>query len=187
MVIRRVILKKLGKYFLEGLLFIVPLAVSIYIIYAIFVKIDSLLRIPIPGVGFITTIILITFLGFLASNLFTRGVLGFIDSLFNKVPLVKLIYSSVKDLIGAFVGEKKKFDKPVLVTISKETDIKIIGFITKEDLQNFGLVEHIAVYIPQSYNFAGNLLIVPKSQVSVINLDSSDIMTFIVSGGISSK
>ena len=180
-------MKKLARYFFEGLLFIIPLGISIYIVYLIFTKVDKLLHIPIPGVGFIATIILITLLGFLTSNIFTRSILVYIDKIFNKLPLVKLIYSSVKDLVQAFVGEKKKFDKPVLVTLSKENDIKILGFITRESLENFNLVNQIAVYIPQSYNFAGNLIIVPKVQVTSIDGDSSDIMAFIVSGGISGK
>lgn len=181
------ILRRLSKYFLQGLLFVVPLVVTIYIVYIIFVKIDRLLNFNIPGLGFITTIALITFLGFLASNLFTKGLLGLVDSMFNKLPFIKLIYSSIKDLIEAFIGEKKKFDKPVLISLSKENNIKVIGFITKESLENFGLSDQIAVYVPQSYNFAGNLLIVPKSQVTIINQDSTDIMTFIVSGGITGK
>ena len=175
-----------GSFF-EGLLFVVPLAVSIYIVFVLFTKVDGLLNINIPGLGFVITILLITFLGFLASNLFTKSLLHAIDMLFNKLPLVKLIYSSAKDLVGAFVGDKKKFDKPVFVTISKESDIKIIGFITKDSLENLGLTDQIAVYIPQSYNFAGNLIIVPKSNVSIIKSESSDIMAFIVSGGISGK
>ena len=180
-------MKRLIKYFFEGLLFIVPLAISIYMIYLLFTKIDGLLNISIPGIGFIITITLITFLGFLASNLFTKSILSAIDSLFNRLPFVKLIYSSAKDLIGAFVGDKKKFDKPVFVTISKESDIKIIGFVTRETLESLGLSDQIAVYVPQSYNFAGNLIIVPKSNISIINSESSDIMAFIVSGGISGK
>lgn len=179
-------MKKLVRYFFEGLLFVIPLVVTIYIIYLIFTKIDSLLGIGIPGVGFVTTIVAITFLGFLASNLFTKSLLGVIDKIFNRLPFIKLIYSSIKDLIGAFVGDKKKFDRPVFVSIS-DSNIKIIGFITRESLENFDLSDHIGVYIPQSYNFAGNLIIVPKSQVSPINADSSDVMAFIVSGGISGK
>ena len=180
-------MKRILRYFLEGLLFIIPLAVSVYLIYFVFTKVDRLLGIGIPGVGFLITITLITFLGFLGSNLLTKSLLGIVDSMFNKLPFVKLIYSSVKDLVGAFVGEKKKFDKPVLVTVSKESDIKIIGFITKESLQNLGIENQVAVYVPQSYNFAGSLIIVPKTQITHINSDSADIMAFIVSGGISGK
>jgi uncharacterized membrane protein len=180
-------MKKIIKYFFEGLLFVSPLAVSLYIVYLLFIKIDRILHLPIPGLGFVTTIVVITFIGFLASNLFTKSIINYVDSIFNRLPFIKLIYSSVKDLVSAFVGDKKKFDKPVLVTVSKESDIKIIGFVTRETLESLGLSDQIAVYIPQSYNFAGNLVIVPKSQVKVITNDSSDVMALIVSGGISGK
>lgn len=178
-------MKKLIKYFLEGLLFVIPVIVSIYVVFVVFTKIDSLLHLPIPGIGFITTIVLITLLGFLGSSFFAKSIYGYIDALFNRLPIVKIIYSSVKDLIGAFVGDKKKFDKPVLIKLSKDLDVKVIGFITRDSLENLKLLDQIAVYIPQSYNFAGNLIVVPKENVSLIDADSSEVFKFIVSGGVS--
>jgi len=178
-------MKRVIRYFLEGLLYVIPLAVTIYILYKIFVTVDSWLNLSIPGVGFLLTLIGILVIGFLASNVLTQGLMSLISQLFEKVPFIKLIYTSIKDLIGAFVGDKKSFEKPVLVTLSKEGYPKAIGFITKEDLEAFGLSEHVAVYLPQSYNFAGNLLIFPKDQVEVLDVDSSEVMAFLVSGGVS--
>ncbi|HDH00279.1 MAG TPA: DUF502 domain-containing protein, partial [Nitrospirae bacterium] len=106
---------------------------------------------------------------------------------FTRLPLVKMIYSSIKDLIGAFVGDKKGFNMPVLVSISPESKIHVIGFVTKKNLENIGLSDMVAVYLPQSYNFAGNLIIVPKEQIRPLDVDSSDLMAFIVSGGITSR
>lgn len=180
-------MKRAIRYFLEGLLYVIPLAVTIFILYKIFVTVDSWLNLPIPGIGFLLTIVGIFVIGFLASHVLTQGLMSLISQLFEKVPFIKLIYTSIKDLIGAFVGEKKCFDKPVLVTLSLEGYPKAIGFITKEDLEAFGLRDHVAVYLPQSYNFAGNLLIFPVDQVQLLDVDSSEVMAFLVSGGVSGK
>lgn len=180
-------MKRIMRYFLEGLLFVIPLAVTIYILYTIFVTVDSWLNLPVPGVGFLLTLLGIFLVGFLASNVLTRGLLSLITRVFEKLPFVKLIYTAIKDLIGAFVGEKKSFDKPVLVTLSKEGYPKAVGFVTKEDLETFGLHDYVAVYLPQSYNFAGNLLLFPAEMVEPLHLESSEAMAFLVSGGVSGK
>ncbi|RNB89209.1 DUF502 domain-containing protein [Brevibacillus nitrificans] len=180
-------MRRFIRYFLEGLLYVIPLAVTIYILYTIFVTVDSWLGLGIPGVGFVLTIVGITVIGFLASNVLTRGVLSLVSKVFERVPFIKLIYTSIKDLIGAFVGEKKSFDKPVLVTLSKEGSAKAIGFITKESMEAYGLEDHVAVYLPQSYNFAGNLLLFPSEQVQPLDVESSEAMAFLVSGGVSGK
>jgi uncharacterized membrane protein len=98
---------------------------------------------------------------------------------------VKLVYSSIKDLINAFVGERKSFDKPVLVRLSPDDSVRALGFVTREALASLGLPEHVAVYFPQSYNFAGNLLIVPHDAIQPLSVSSGELMTFIVSGGVS--
>nr|WP_241254499.1 DUF502 domain-containing protein [Brevibacillus sp. SYP-B805] len=174
------------------MLFVIPLAVTLYVLYKVFVTVDGLLRpyLPgpgIPGLGFVLTLVIITLVGILASNVLTRGLLSLVDRLFEKMPFVKLIYSSLKDLIGAFVGDKKSFDKPVLVRLAPDSEAKAIGFITRESLDAFGLADHVAVYFPQSYNFAGNLLIFPRTQVEPLEADSADVMAFLISGGVSGK
>jgi len=101
----------------------------------------------------------------------------------SKLPLVSILYSSIKDLIGAFVGDKKSFDRPVVVYLSENTCV--VGFITRDDLAFLGLTEYVSVYLPQSYNFAGNLLLVRSDSVKPISANSSDVMAFLVSGGVS--
>ncbi len=176
-------MRKLTRYFLKGLAFLVPVVATIFVVYIVFVKIDKLFNFPIPGVGFIITILAITFIGFIGSNFLTRKLVHIVDNLFSRLPFIKMIYTSVKDLTGAFVGDKKGF-KPVAVTLSPGSGIQVIGFVTKEGLDELGLADSVAVYLPQSYNFAGNLIIAPKEQVRPLNVDSADIMRFIVSGGI---
>jgi uncharacterized membrane protein len=182
-------MKKLLGYFLKGLLIFLPVAATIFIFIWAFTSIDKLLRnilgIKIPGLGLAATVVLITIIGALTSNVIGRKLFEWLDRILKKVPLVKLLYSSIRDLVEAFAGEKKKFDKPVLVVLSPDGGVKAVGFITKEGLENLGLKNHVAVYLPQSYNFAGNVLVFPKEAVRPLNINSSDAMAFIVSGGVS--
>lgn len=177
-------MKRLAGYFFQGLIFLVPIALTIYVFFLVFTKIDSLLGIPIPGAGFFVTIILVTFIGFLASNIFTKKALTLIDRAFNKVPLMRLLYTAAKDLLSAFLGDKRSFEKPVLVTLLPGANVKVVGFITKESLASWGMVNEVVVYLPQSYNFAGQIIVVPREQVAIINASSSEVMSFIVSGGV---
>ena len=176
-------MKKLTTYFLKGLAFLVPVVATIFVVYIVFVKIDKLFNFHIPGVGFIITIIAITAIGFIGTNILTRKVMHIVDDLFSRLPLIKMIYTSARDVISAFAIDSKGF-KPVVVSLSPGSNIQVIGFITRENLDELGLADSVAVYLPQSYNFAGNLIIAPKEQVRPLNADSADIMKFIVSGGI---
>lgn len=180
-------MKHVTKYFMQGLLFITPVAITIYVVYAIFVKVDGFFRFKTPGIGFLVTMVIVLAVGFMASNLITSRLVGLVDRLFARLPLLKMIYTSVKDLIGAFVGDKKGFNTPVYVNIVPGSDVRVLGFVTDRELGKFGLDGMVSVYLPQSYNFAGNLIIVPSSQVTQIKADSGELMAFIVSGGISKK
>lgn len=177
-------MKRLTRYFFEGLLFLLPVAATLYVLYFMFYKIDRIFRFTIPGLGFAVTIVTVIAIGFVASNFFTRGMVRLVDGIFSRLPFVKMIYTSIKDLTGAFVGEKKSFNKPVLVSLAPGSTLQVIGFVTCDSLAHLGLQESVAVYLPQSYNFAGNLIIVPREQVTPLNAESGAVMAFIVSGGI---
>lgn len=175
---------RLLNYFFKGLVFVAPLALTIYVCVRLFTTIDGWLGLPIPGAGFVVTIVLITLFGFLASNLITRGLLGAVERLFDRLPFVRLLYSSTRDLLNAFVGERKRFDKPVIVSPYPGGVARALGFVTQESLATLGLADHVTVYLPQSYNFAGMLLIFPTSAVTPVTADSANVMAFIVSGGV---
>jgi uncharacterized membrane protein len=178
-------MKTLTNYFFKGLLFIAPIVVTLYILYFIISAVDQIFGIKIPGLGFLITLALITAIGFLVSTFLARGAARLIDNVFSRMPFIKMIYSAIKDLVNAFVGEKKRFDKPVLVNLFPENKAQTVGFVTRESLENIGMAQSLAVYIPQSYNFAGNLIIVPKERVIPLEIESGKVMTFIVSGGVS--
>jgi len=182
-------MKKLVDYFIKGLLVFVPIALTVFLLWWVFTSLDAIFRnllpMKIPGLGLLLTVVLITIVGFIASNFLGRRLFGLVERLFRKLPLVKLLYSAVKDMIEAFAGEKKSFDKPVLAAVTPGSAVKVLGFVTRDSLDNLGLRDYVAVYLPQSYNFAGNVLLLPKDAVVPLDIDSSQAMAFIVSGGVS--
>ena len=189
-------MKRFMKYFFRGLLIIVPVGVTIFILVYVFNGLNSLFSSLLPFIDYplfrLLAGLLLIFggiflIGLLASNFFGKKLFGLLDRIFASVPIVKMLYNALKDLVEAFAGEKKKFDKPVLVTVGPSSDAKIVGFMTRESLDIFGLEDHVAIYFPQSYNFAGNVFIFPKESVKPLNIDSSLVMTFIVSGGVAGE
>jgi uncharacterized membrane protein len=184
-------MKKLTGYFLKGLLIFVPAALTVSILVWVFVRLDtifsSILKTEIPGLGLVIAAIVIltgiTLIGFVASNFLGRKAFGLVDRMFAKMPVVKLLYSSLKDFIGAFAGEKKSFDKPVVVEMAPGGPLAA-GFITRQSVDLLGIADHVAVYFPHSYNFSGYVLMFPSDRVRRVNIDSSEAMAFIVSGGV---
>ncbi len=177
-------MKRILVYFIRGLLIIVPAAVTGWLVWQMFVTLDNLLGISTPGLGFALTLVLITVIGFLGSNLVTRGLVAGFEDMIERLPLVRLVYNATKDLIGAFVGEKKRFDKPVVVSMSADGAIKGLGFITQETMEQLGTAQTIIVYLPLSYSFAGWTCVVEASRVRRLDTSSSELMAFIVSGGV---
>jgi len=180
-------MKKLSKYFFEGLIVVIPVSITIYLLYIIFIQIDGLFKFKYPGIGFLITMVGILVMGFIASHFLTKGFIVLIHNLFNRVPLVKIIYISIKDLTEALFGERKKFNQPVSVRTSNDNGVELLGFITEENPDFLGEKDKVAVYIPQAYNFAGNLILVPIENVKKLNVSAKEMMTFIVSGGLSTS
>jgi uncharacterized membrane protein len=192
-------MKRLVRYFFQGVLYVAPVAITLLVCYKIFALINKPVqglledhfRWTIPGLGFVMAVVLglalVTFVGFLCSNIITGSLMSLIDRQFARFPLIKMLHSSLKDLIGAFVGDKKKFDKPVKVELVPGSNIGVIGFITREDMVDWGLPGQVAVYLPQSYNFAGNLIVIPKERIKPVDVPSGDVMAFVVSGGVTGQ
>lgn len=175
-------MKRLLAYFLQGLLYTLPIAATIYVVVEAIVLIDGLIPVKVPGLGLLILIIAITTVGFLGSTIIVQQFFS-LEKLLDRIPLIKIIYTSVKDLLSAFVGKKKRFTKPVLVKM--EGSVERLGFVTQEDLTDIGIpTSKIGVYIPFSYAVTGNLIIVPRENVTAIDANSADIMKFIISGGV---
>lgn len=180
-------MKKISQYFLNGLLVLVPVVATVYVVYLIFSKIDGIFRFNVPGGGFLLTVGLILVVGFITSSLLANKVVMLVDRIFARLPLIAMIYTSIRDLVHAFVGDKRSFNKPVQVAVDADNNIRVLGFVTRDDLNALGIANSVAVYLPQSYNFAGNLIIVDKSLVTPLIGDPGEIMKLIVSGGVSAR
>lgn len=177
--------KRLLFYFLRGLLILVPIALTVYIIIETLAWIDSLVPVQLPGLGLLIVTAAILLIGYLASTFIAKPIFELMEHLIMGVPFISLIYSSIKDLLSAFVGDKKKFNQPVLVEMEAGSNLFKMGFLTQEDMSVVGHADKVAVYLPHSYNFSGNFYILPRQQVTLLNLPSSDVMKFVVSGGVS--
>ena len=174
------------QYFLQGLLILGPVSITIYFIYIVFDKIDSILRpaINIPGLGFVIIIGFILFVGYISSFFVMGRILSVLNKFLEKTPGIKLLYSFVRDFFEAFAGNKKKFTHNVLACVD-DTDVWRVGFITQEDMRIFGMENYVAVYLPMAYSVAGNVYIVPKERVRPItSISATQSMKFAVSGGV---
>jgi len=181
------------NYFFQGLILIAPLSITIYVLVKTFFYVDDLLKDFLTqwlgfytlGLGILVMLGGLTVIGFLGSTIIFKPLLVVFDRLISRAPLVKIIYTSVKDLLSAFVGQKKKFSEPVLIRESSNSDMEKIGFITAHDLSKLGIPEgKVAVYLPYSYNVSGMLVIVPVENVKRLEANSTDVMKFIVSAGV---
>jgi uncharacterized membrane protein len=173
----------LFKHFLRGLIIVVPVAVTLWVIVRAFNSIDQLVGFKVPGIGVVVIVGGTILIGILASNFVGRRFVALTSALFERAPLVGLIYASIKDLLEAFVGDKKRFDRPVAVAIND--GVMTFGFMTQDDLSFLGLPGRVAVYMPFAYSMAGSVVIVEASRVKPLPADSSTVMALIVSGGVS--
>lgn len=175
------------RYFVQGILILAPITVTGWLLYQLFEAVDGILRpyVNIPGLGFIIIIAFVILVGWLSSTILMTSTLNLFDHWLERTPGVKFIYTSTKDFFGAFAGEKKKFDKAVLINAFSE-DVWIIGFLTDSEMEKFDMgAQHVSVYVPQAYNFAGQLYILPRAKVKKIgHLTSGDAMKYAVTGGV---
>ena len=202
-VIRQKILASIAQLFFQGVVVLAPIGVTIWVVVSLFNWVDNFLpnllnfifplqfaevngQIPkVTGLGFVVAITLVLIVGWLSSLFFVERLMSLFDKLLEKTPGVKIIYSSVKDFLEAFAGNKKKFDKPVLVCIDAE-DIWRIGFITQENCEHLGLKDHVTVYVPHSYAISGISFILPLSRTKKLpkHINASEAMKYVISGGV---
>jgi uncharacterized membrane protein len=185
--------KRFGSYFFQGLLIIAPAFFTLWAIYYIFTLFDSytnplfqrIFHFSFPGIGLIVFVAFITVTGFLGSTILIQPLMNLIENLLEHTPLVKDIYSSFKDFISAFISNKKKFDRPVIMEMGKGLGVYRMGFITQDDLTEFGIIDKVSVYCPDSYGFTGNLYVANKELVQLLpSVGSAHTMKYILSGGV---
>lgn len=193
---KRFEISKLLNYFLQGLLVLAPIVITIYAVYSVVSFIDNQLPIFTAkdadgktyvrnyGLGFIIIIAFIIFIGYISSFFIRNRMFNLFDSVMKRTPGIRFIYTTTKEFFEAFAGEKKKFNKPVLANID-DNDVWRVGFITQEEAKDFGFSEYVAVYIPMSYSIAGNVYLLPRARVRIVtNINATDAMKFAISGGV---
>lgn len=173
------------SYFFRGLLLTVPLAVIISVLYRSLFWLDTIIKFDVPGLGLLILLSGVTLIGWLGSTVLYAPIAEFFEEVLKRVPFLKTIYDALTDLMEALVGSKKKFDQPVLVRMVAGSSLEKLGFITARDLSHLGVPEgKVAVYLPHSFAWSGNLYIVPVENVTLLDAKAGDVMKFIVSGGV---
>ncbi len=194
---------KLLQYFLQGMIILAPMVITVWAVIALFNYIDNILPSIIhflfpfyykvdefgdyqrvPGVGFIIIIALIIIVGWFSTSYVVGKIVEFFGHVLERTPGIRFIYTSVKDFLEAFAGEKRKFDKPVLVNVDAP-EVWRMGFMTQGDALRLELIDHVVVYVPHSYAVSGIVYIVPSSKVKILNhVSSTEAMKFALSGGV---
>jgi uncharacterized membrane protein len=183
----RSFLRRLVRYFVQGLIILAPIGITLYAMYWLFEQIDQILRpyVNVPGLGFVLIILGVILIGWVSSIFLVGSFFNLLDQWLDRAPGIKFIYTSTKELFEAFAGDKRKFKTPVLASVF-EPDVWVVGFLTDEEMQKFNMgEEHVAVYVPQAYNFAGQLYVVPRTRIKKIDrIPSGDAMKYAVTGGV---
>jgi len=185
-------MKKLFNFLIEGTLYVAPLGITLYIIYSLFTFIDNLLigqinsfiGVKIPGLGFLTLLVFLVLIGLIGRTIIAQPLKYLFKKIIGRIPLLKFVYDAFNDLFTAFVGKEKKFNQPVLVHVNLNSDLEKLGFITEENLEKLDQKDKVAVYFPHSYNFSGEMFIVPRKNIKALDINSSEVMKFIVSAGL---
>ncbi len=180
-------IKQIFHFFVQGLIILAPIGITGYLLYWLFDMVDGILRpfVNIPGLGFVIIILFVILVGWVSSSFLMGSFINFFDQWMERTPGIKFIYTSTKDFFEAFAGDKRKFNKAVMASVFSE-DVWIIGFLTDEEMQKFEIgADKVAVYVPQAYNFAGQLYILPRDKVKKIeHITSGEAMKYAVTGGV---
>ncbi|MBK8088153.1 MAG: DUF502 domain-containing protein [Chitinophagaceae bacterium] len=189
--------RQLFQYFLQGLLVLAPVLVTGYALYWVVTSIDELLpiftiiddqgkvKVRNFGLGFVIIIVAISIVGYLSTFFIQSRIFNLFDHWLEKVPGIKFVYTTVKDFFEAFAGEKKKFNKPVLANVD-DNDVWRVAFLTRDDMEDFGLKDYVAVYVPMSYSISGNVYLIPSNRIKSLegHVTGSEAMKFAISGGV---
>lgn len=185
-------MNKILKYFLQGLILLIPIGLTLIVLVKLFQFFEGLFSfVGLTGhpaldtlLVFVSLLLLITFIGTLASSFLFRRLFSFLEDRVEHAPFIRHIYSPIKDFMNAFVGNKKRFTKPVMVLTNPQANIHELGFVTQDDLKEFGMQDKVAVYLPYSYSFSGRLVFAPKEHIKPVDVEGGDAMKFILSGGV---
>ena len=175
-----------GEYLLRGILVLAPIVITLSLVYWVFRKLDGILHpyLIAPGLGFLLLLLFILVIGWISTFYVVRRTFRVVSHGIEVTPGISFIYTSIRDFFEAFVGNKRRFTRAVLVSVNAK-EVWQVGFLTDENLSSFNLEEEfVSVYVPQAYNVAGQLYIVKRERIRAIDhLASADVMKYAVTGG----
>ena len=189
-------MKKLGSILLKGLVTILPIGLTVYFVYWLGVTTEGLLSKPIrfalgesnyyPGMGLVTGFILLFLVGLAVNAFLVRRLLGMGEDLLLRVPVVKTVYSAIRDMTRLVNTDKKKGDLDRVVTLDFGFG-KLIGFVTQEHANTLGIgggEDLVAVYLPMSYQIGGYTIYISRSRVTETDLTVEQAMRIVLTGGV---
>ena len=189
-------MRAFNRIFFRGLITLLPIAITIYIVYSAIVILENLLGsmlrqvLPeyIPGLGLLLTLVLIFLFGLLLNNLITARFLTLIEARLVQVPFIKAIYSPLRDLMNLFNrGESGEMKSVVLVKVG-DTGAMAMGVVTREYFRDLpftnDMTDKVAVYFPLSYGLGGYTLLVPRHLITQVNLPIERAMSLAITGWV---
>lgn len=177
------------RSFLKGLIILLPVTITGYLLWSVFTGVDELVPGVPRGTGFLIIIGVVTVIGFIGLKWsFGRVVFEYLGTVLAKAPGIRHIYSSIKDILDSFVGDKRKFNQPVWLRTAENPELWRIGFLTQKDMAVFGMPGFVAVYLPHSYAISGWVVMAQKENIRpVTTMGPTEAMKFAVSGGITTQ
>ncbi|MEY2971350.1 MAG: DUF502 domain-containing protein [Schleiferiaceae bacterium] len=177
---------RLFNYFVQGLLYTTPLALTAYVLFWALSTLDSIIPFEIPGLGLLSLVAGITVIGFVGDFAVRSPLVRLVDRMLEQVPLVKLVYTSAKDMMKSLTGKKKGFEQAVLLRLNPDSELRRVGFVTDESLRELGAGQSglITVYVPHSLAISGQLFVVPTDYVEPLSGKPSEVMKYIIAGGV---
>lgn len=182
------------KSFLKGVIIVVPIGATLYVVFMVFSMLDNIIPYDLilpeswnrHGIGFITLILFITAVGYFFDKfVFGKVLFQSLDQVLERTPGLKHIYTPTKDVMASFMGDTKKFDKPVWVRVNETPEVWRIGFLTQKEMGEVDKEHYVAVYLPHSYAISGWVIVTKKDNIKpVIGMTPASAMKFAVSGGV---
>lgn len=189
-------MKTLGKIFLTGLLTVLPIIVTLYFTVWMLTMLESFfgkqLLVLIPdewyrtGMGLVVAVVVVFAVGLLMHGLVFRRLFGWAERLLLEIPLVRSVYSALRDLLGMFADEKE--DALQVVAVKLPGNLRVLGFVTRTDFSDVppgtAGADEVAVYLPMSYQIGGYTVFVPRSALTPLAMSREEAMKFILTAGL---
>jgi uncharacterized membrane protein len=194
-------MNKTSRIFVQGLAVVAPVAVTAYVVYWLAATSEKLLRraivtvVPdeyyVPGLGVVSALVVVFVIGLLVQVWFVRRLVRWGETILDRIPLVKLLYGAMRDMMNFFGSDaSRRFHQVVTVSLDNG-GATLLGLMTREDFD--GLPEdlagddEVAVYLPMSYQLGGFTVFVPRARLTRLDMSIEDAIRFAVTAGVSAN